>query len=131
MNLSLVSLLCRCAECSNARVCDAASVMRSGVDTMDVTHGATLSLSPGWHARAGIADCAGTMGDLGVAFDRMAELLVAEHARRAGIEASLRRSVAHQEDVLASLHEVVFQTDVEGRWLLLSPAWVEITGFSV
>jgi nitrogen fixation/metabolism regulation signal transduction histidine kinase len=82
-------------------------------------------------ARAGIADCAGTMGDLGVAFDRMAELLVAEHARRAGIEASLRRSVAHHEDVLASLHEVVFQTDVEGRWLPLSPAWVEITGFSV
>src|SRR6478609_8086600 len=33
-------------------------------------------------ARGGIADYAGTMGDLGVAFDCMADLLVSEHARR-------------------------------------------------
>ncbi len=33
--------------------------------------------------------------------------------------------------VLESLREVIFQTDWEGTWLYLNPAWTEITGFSL
>jgi PAS domain S-box-containing protein len=33
--------------------------------------------------------------------------------------------------MIDNLREVVFQTDMEGRWTLLNPAWEEITGFSI
>jgi PAS domain S-box-containing protein len=33
--------------------------------------------------------------------------------------------------ILDNLREVVFQTDREGRWTFLNPAWEEITGFPV
>ncbi len=33
--------------------------------------------------------------------------------------------------VVESLREVIFQTDWEGSWLYLNPAWTEITGFSL
>ncbi len=38
--------------------------------------------------------------------------------------------VAHQNSVMAHLRDVVFQTDVRGRWTYLNPAWEELTGFS-
>jgi PAS domain S-box-containing protein len=40
-------------------------------------------------------------------------------------QTQLYRSVVEQ------LREVVFQTDAEGRWGLLNPAWEELTGFAV
>lgn len=46
-------------------------------------------------------------------------------------EDSLRASEARYRSVVDNLKEVVFQTDAEGRWLLLNPAWTEITGFPV
>ena len=33
--------------------------------------------------------------------------------------------------IVDNLKEVVFQTDAEGRWTFLNPAWAEITGFPV
>lgn len=33
--------------------------------------------------------------------------------------------------IIDNLKEVVFQTDAEGRWTFLNPAWREITGFTV
>ena len=33
--------------------------------------------------------------------------------------------------VIDNLREVVFQTDPQGRWSFLNPAWKEITGFGV
>ena len=33
--------------------------------------------------------------------------------------------------VLEQLDEIVFETDVEGRWTYLSPAWTRVTGFPV
>ncbi len=33
--------------------------------------------------------------------------------------------------ILNSLREVVFQTDLAGRWVFLNPAWQEITGFEL
>jgi two-component system cell cycle sensor histidine kinase/response regulator CckA len=58
----------------------------------------------------------GTMADVG--------------ARQDAAEA-LRRSEARYRSVVDHLREVVFQTDLAGRWLLLNPAWEELTGFAV
>jgi PAS domain S-box-containing protein len=46
-------------------------------------------------------------------------------------EEALRQSEARYRSVLANLREVVFQVDADGRWLLLNPAWEELTGFSL
>lgn len=46
-------------------------------------------------------------------------------------EELLRVSETRYRSVVDNLKEVVFQTDAEGRWLLLNPAWAEITGFPV
>jgi PAS domain S-box-containing protein len=44
---------------------------------------------------------------------------------------ALKESEARYRSVIDSIREVVFQTDLEGRWTFLNPAWEEITGFSV
>jgi PAS domain S-box-containing protein len=44
---------------------------------------------------------------------------------------ALRASEAKYRSVVDNVKEVVFQTDSAGRWRLLNPAWIEITGFSI
>lgn len=46
-------------------------------------------------------------------------------------EISLKASEAHYRSVIHTVKEVIFQSDVEGNWTLLNPAWTEITGFPV
>jgi PAS domain S-box-containing protein len=46
-------------------------------------------------------------------------------------ERALRESEHRYRTVVNSLQEVVFQTDGEGRWTFLNPAWTEITGYSL
>jgi len=41
------------------------------------------------------------------------------------------KSEQKYQHVVESLREVIFQTDWEGSWLYLNPAWTEITGFSL
>lgn len=43
---------------------------------------------------------------------------------------ALAASEARYRQVVQSVQEVVFSTDVEGRWTSLNPAWTAITGFS-
>lgn len=43
----------------------------------------------------------------------------------------LRQSEARYRQVVNNVKEVIFQTDVQGRWLFLNRAWEEITGFPV
>ncbi|MBC7593514.1 MAG: PAS domain S-box protein [Kineosporiaceae bacterium] len=42
-----------------------------------------------------------------------------------------RESELQYRTVFENVREVIFQTDDEGRWTLLSPAWEEITGYPV
>ena len=51
--------------------------------------------------------------------------------QRKHIEAAIADSEARYRSVVDNIREVVFQTDVEGRWTFLNSAWVESTGFSV
>jgi PAS domain S-box-containing protein len=46
-------------------------------------------------------------------------------------EQALRESQASYREVVESVKEVIFQTDAAGLWVLLNPAWEEITGIDV
>ncbi|PWB58415.1 MAG: diguanylate cyclase [Nitrosomonadales bacterium] len=46
-------------------------------------------------------------------------------------EAALRESEARYRSVVDSVKEVIFQTDAQGMWTFLNPAWTEITGFTI
>ena len=56
---------------------------------------------------------------------------MADIGNRLEAEAALRRSENQYRSVVDHLREVVFQTDLAGRWVLLNPAWTELTGFEV
>jgi diguanylate cyclase (GGDEF)-like protein/PAS domain S-box-containing protein len=43
---------------------------------------------------------------------------------------ALQESQNRYQQVFDNVREVIFQTDTKGNWLLLNPAWTEITGFS-
>lgn len=60
---------------------------------------------------------------LGIAFEDVTQ--------RKRIEKALSESERLYRSVLNSVQEVIFQTDLEGRWIFLSPAWTFITGFSI
>ena len=44
---------------------------------------------------------------------------------------ALRESEQKYRNVVENMRDVVFQTDAEGRWSYLNPAWTRITGFGV
>ncbi|MGB2628539.1 MAG: PAS domain S-box protein [Candidatus Acidiferrum sp.] len=47
------------------------------------------------------------------------------------VESALLDSEARYRSVVDNVKEVIFQTDAEGLWTFLNPAWKEITGFEV
>jgi PAS domain S-box-containing protein len=57
---------------------------------------------------------------------RVRRLLEASRA-----EAALRESEKKYRSVVENVREVIFQTDIEGLWTFLNPAWTEITGFTI
>jgi len=78
------------------------------------------------------------MGQLKAAFNTMAvqlqrtlnglEQRITERQRA---EEALRTSEQRYRSVVDTVEEVIFQTDNEGDWIFLNPAWTDITGFSV
>ncbi len=46
-------------------------------------------------------------------------------------EAAVHASEARYRDLVETIREAVLQTDVEGRWTYLNPAWERITGFPI
>ncbi len=74
------------------------------------------------HARPWLdADCA-VLGVLATLTD------VTEQRR---IEQILHQLQAQYRTLVESVREVVFQTDAEGAWSLLNPAWTELTGHEI
>jgi len=51
--------------------------------------------------------------------------------KRQQTEAKLRESEQKYRSVVDNVKEVIFQTDTEGVWRFLNPAWTEITGFTL
>ncbi len=52
-------------------------------------------------------------------------------SERKKTESALKESEKKYRTVVNSVHDIIFQTDVEGNWIFLNPAWEEITGFSL
>lgn len=46
-------------------------------------------------------------------------------------EIALRKSEQQYRDVVDNTREIIFQTDAQGRWTFLNPAWSEILGYTV
>lgn len=46
-------------------------------------------------------------------------------------EAALQESELRYRSLVTNMREVAFQTDIQGRWVLLNEAWTEVTGFEV
>ncbi len=67
-----------------------------------------------------LTDSSGARRILGVAFD-ITERLEAEKL--------LKESEKRYRSVVDNVKEVIFQTDIEGNWTFLNPAWEEISGF--
>jgi PAS domain S-box-containing protein len=51
--------------------------------------------------------------------------------QRESVERALRETNSQYRNVVDNLKDVVFQTDTQGLWTFLNPAWREVTGFSV
>ncbi|MGH8564741.1 MAG: GAF domain-containing protein [Gammaproteobacteria bacterium] len=73
----------------------------------------------------------------GIAIANFAALAVEHNERKRTAEAlrdseaRLRWSEEHYRSVVDNLREVVFQTDLDGRYTFLNPAWERLTGFGV
>lgn len=69
--------------------------------------------------------------------ERTAELaatnqnLLDEIAERKRVEESLSISEYKYRYVVENIHEIIFQTDVEGKWTFLNKSWETITGFTI
>ncbi len=58
-------------------------------------------------------------------------VIVVDITKRKLQEEALLNSEAKYRHVVDNIKEIIFQTDAEGRWEFLNPAWEEITGFSL
>ncbi|MFA9438770.1 PAS domain S-box protein [Uliginosibacterium sp. sgz301328] len=63
--------------------------------------------------------------------DALAQALNKTSARLYEQQTALARSEAHFRTVVESLSELVFETDRDGRWTYLNPAWKDITQYEV
>ena len=64
------------------------------------------------------------INELNDALNQSAERLFEQSRKILQSEAQYRR-------VVNSVREVIFQTDMQGRWTFLNPAWEEITGYTI
>lgn len=51
--------------------------------------------------------------------------------QRQQVKAALREREEQYQSVVDNVKEVIFQTDINGFWTFLNPAWSEITGFAI
>ena len=56
-------------------------------------------------------------------------ILDISHQKR--VEQALQESEARYRSVVDNVKEVIFQTDLDGHWTFLNPAWSEITGYAI
>lgn len=59
----------------------------------------------------------------------MAACLIARALLRRRDRQALQASEERYENLIRSVRDVVFQTDADGRWTFLNPAWTRLTGY--
>jgi PAS domain S-box-containing protein len=103
-----------------AEVAEAGGVINSGDWTYVRKDGTRLPVAITIHSIVG--EDGEVKGSMGIARDE---------TRQREAEAALRLSEQRYRSVVESVIEIVFQTDLEGRWTFLNPAWEEVTGYPV
>jgi PAS domain S-box-containing protein len=103
-----------------AEVAEAGGVINSGDWTYVRKDGTRLPVAITIHSILG--EDGEVKGSMGIARDE---------TRQREAEAALRVSEQRYRSVVESVIEIVFQTDLEGRWEFLNPAWEEVTGYPV
>jgi PAS domain S-box-containing protein len=86
-------------------------------------------IAAAWLPAAGII--AAAFGAIALGLGWATRVLFRQMARRERLDAMRADADSQYRSVVENLKEVVFQTDAEGRWSFLNPAWTEITGFPV
>ncbi|HEY7894084.1 MAG TPA: PAS domain S-box protein [Gemmatimonadaceae bacterium] len=66
-----------------------------------------------------------------VAVGTAATGLLRENRRHRAAVVALAESDDRYRSLVADVQDVIFQTDADGRWVLLNPSWTRITGFAV
>ncbi len=74
-------------------------------------------------------DCIPTHDDLSVLTVFATALGIEEGRYQA--ESALEGSEQRYRNLVESMREIMFQTDTDGRWTYLNPAWTHTTGFSI
>ncbi|MFB8791952.1 MAG: EAL domain-containing protein [Potamolinea sp.] len=93
---------------------------------------ATQQLADGnLNIRTGLPYNHGELSQLAQGFDRMAASLQESQETLQQSQQTLQQKEKQYRLVVNNLREVVFQTDVNGLWKFLNPAWTEITGFKL
>jgi PAS domain S-box-containing protein len=72
--------------------------------------------------------------ELKQALDSLNEVIIqlqSEIEQRQQVEAALREREEQYRSVVDNVKEVIFQTDANGLWTFLNPAWSEILGFAI
>lgn len=59
------------------------------------------------------------------------QVIIQDISSRKEMERKLYKSQEQYRSVVENLKEVIFQTDKQGYWTFLNPAWREITGFTI
>ena len=57
------------------------------------------------------------------------QVIIHDISKRKEIERELNKSQEQYRSVVENVKEVIFHTDVQGKWTFLNPAWEEITGY--
>ena len=66
-------------------------------------------------------------------FGNVAQILtyVQDITQKKLAEQEIRKSELKYRSVVNSIKEIIFQTDIEGKWTFLNHSWEEITGYSI
>ncbi|WP_017753409.1 PAS domain S-box protein [Calidifontibacillus oryziterrae] len=59
------------------------------------------------------------------------QVIIQDITDRKIMEKELQASQEKYRLVVENVKEVIFQTDIQGRWTLINPAWQEITGYTI
>ncbi len=59
------------------------------------------------------------------------QIIIHDISVRKAMERELQKVQEQYRSVVENVNEVIFQTDAQGRWTFLNPAWEEITGYSI
>lgn len=93
---------------------------------------ATQQLTDGnLNVRTGLPYNHGELSQLAQGFDTMATSLQQSQETLQQSQQALQQREKQYRLVVNNLREVVFQTDINGQWKFLNPAWIEITGFKL